>query len=253
MNDTIFVALDAPSTATSGIILTFVSAFAGAFFAFLFLQVASFINNIYKINKTHFEALNKIELMGNEHVDAIGRSIYNINLLIQQFKKAQKIGSVLISPNRPKTIAVDKSLILDLINVDIMNSLFSYQMKVERCNSDITSINSLLEFFVTSLQQKTIDNAVYMANLEICIQKFSDIKIALNYLKDVSISLTAAARIRKRSDKPTIYKVKYLLVRRSNEANFDELLNKEIELCKKEIEEVTERSKGEIDKMTNKT
>ena len=82
-----------------------------------------------------------MELMGNEHVDAIGRSIYNIDLLVVQFKKAKDSSSILISPNRPKTITFYDSIIPVLINVDTINSLFSYKMKTERCNSDITSIN----------------------------------------------------------------------------------------------------------------
>ena len=54
MNDTIFVAINDNNKETFDIILIFASAFAGAFFAFLFLQVANFINNIFKINKVPF-------------------------------------------------------------------------------------------------------------------------------------------------------------------------------------------------------
>lgn len=254
MNDTIFVALsDANNKINFDIFLTFVSAFAGAFFAFLFFRLAGFFTNIFKINNAHFEALNKIELMGNEHVDAIGRGIYNIDLLVAQCKKANKLDRILISHNRPKTISFDNDIIINIINVDLINSIFSYKMKLERLNSDIDNINHLTEFFLISLQQKAIDKAAYQTNLNICVEKYLEMKKAFNYMIEQSITLTAIARARKKEDKPSIYNFNYLLVRRSNEKGFDDLLNKEIDLCKKEIEIVRKKSEQEIEKITEKT
>ena len=58
-----------------GIIL---SAFGGAFFAFLFLKISEFLNNSHNINLINISSLNKIQLMMNEHLDLIAGNIYNI-------------------------------------------------------------------------------------------------------------------------------------------------------------------------------
>jgi len=235
----------------------FLSAFGGAFFAFVFLKISEFLNNSHNINLQNISSLNKIQLMMNEHLDLISGNIYNINEFSSQIKKAQTEKFTLISPNQPSEIQFDDSIIINLNNEYLINELLSYKMKLYRCNSDSLSINKLVEFHMTALQQKAISSDSYMKNLEssdsymknleICAKKYENIKKALESLNKKTKTNLAITRIRLKKDKPSILgKFNLFIKGRNNENNFSSLIENELNILDKEINEVTAKSKEYI-------
>jgi len=228
----------------------FLSAFGGAFFAFLFLKISEFLNNSHNINLINISSLNKIQLMMNEHLDLIAGNIYNINEFSSQIKKAQIEKFTLISPNQPSEIPFDDSIIINLNNRYLINELLSYKMKLARCNSDSLSINKLIEFHMTALQQKAISADSYMKNLEICAKNYVDIKKAFESLNVKTKTILAMTRIRLKKDKPIILgKFNLTIKGRRNEKKFSSLLDNEKNILDKEINEVTAKSKEYISKI----
>ena len=222
----------------------FFSAFAGAFFAFLFLRLAEFINRKIERRERNHQALVKVELIGNDHLDALGRNIYNIDQMVKQLKIAKSKGLVLISSNRPQPLSIDEKITFGLINIDLINDFFSYNLKIKRCNTDLNGILNLYDFYRDALVQKSISPEIYMSNFERCISYFLKIKKYLIELQEHSKKIIATVRIRYKKDK--------LFIRKHHERNFKYLLEKEVEKINSEIESVRKKSQAEIDKVEEK-
>lgn len=222
----------------------FFSAFAGAFFAFLFIQLANFINSMIKKRERNHQALKKIEHLCNDHLDALGRNIYNIDQMVAQLETAKNKGLVLISSNRPQPLSIDEKITFGLINIDLINDFFSYNLKIKRCNSDLNRILNLYDFYRDALVQKSISPEIYMSNIEKCISYFLEIQKFLIAFQEHSKEIIATVRIRDKKDK--------LFIRKHHEKNFKYLLEKEVEKINSEIESVRKKSQSEIDRVKEK-
>jgi len=223
-----------------GIVL---SSFGGAFFVFIFVKISEFLSNSSKINQKHFEALSHLQFILNEQLDNISGNIYNINELTKQFQEANKNGTILISPNRPKEILFEGSILLDLNNSELVNELFSYKVKLKRYNSDIKSINSLIEFYLIAFQNKLLDSSIYMTNLEICIKYFGEINKANKVLLDLAKTNLSRVRTRLKKDRPiNLGKINIFIKGRKTEKNFKQEVKSEKKALEKEIDEVTTKS-----------
>ena len=140
-------------------------------------------------------------------------------------------------------MSFDGDVLLDLNNEFLVNELFSYKFKLKRYNSDIKSINGLIEFYLIAFQNKLFDSNIYMTNLEICIKFFGDINKAHKVLLDLVKTNLSMIRVRIKKDKPcNVSKINFLIKGRKTENNFKQKVELEILVLNKKIDEVTKKS-----------
>ena len=155
-------------------------------------------SKIDSLNK-YFNALKKIDIMCNEHFDAIRRNIYNIDTIMEQVNKHKNFDVPLISANWPKVIYFENDLLFDLYNEQIINGLLSYKMKLIRFNEDVRGLEKLCDFFKTSLVHKKIDSNCYMANFRDWIEVLKkEREFLLSIEKKVKIISALTIILRKR-------------------------------------------------------
>ncbi len=222
----------------------FFSAFAGAFFAFLFLRLADFINRKIERKERNHQALVKIERAVNEHLDALERNTYNIDQMVTQLEIAKSKGVILITSNRPQSLFIDEKITFGLINIDLINDLFSYNQNIKRCNADLNGILNLYDFYRDALLHKSMSPESFMLNVEKCIQHFLIIKKYMIAFQENVKKILATVRIRDQKDK--------LFIRKYHERNFKYFLEKEVEKINSEIEYFQKKSQTEIDRVEEK-
>lgn len=96
------------------------SAFAGAFFAFLFLRLAEFLSKVYQRQVKHYNSLVILETQLNELGGIIHDNIY----LIPFFRNAITSGNIYFSKLRQ--LPIDRSHYENLHDIDLINDLFSF-------------------------------------------------------------------------------------------------------------------------------
>lgn len=231
----------------------FFAAFAGAFFAFLFLRLAEMLKHFYDRKVKHYNALIKLEYKGNGLLDAIGRNQYQIDQIIQSFEAGQKMGAITIPANRPLSFEFDDAVMYDLANIEMINEVLSYSVEVKRFNSDIAGILSVYDLFKTALLQGTLSQEDYLRNYELYVSKFKELRAYLDNFETKTKRLMAMSVVRARKDKPLFTRLITLCMKTRHEKSFEKAVSAQLEQLEKDIEMVTKRSQQQIEEVRKKT
>lgn len=156
------------SNQTFEIIKSLVTAFAGAFFAYIFIRLSDRVKSKKEKNKANIKALGKIQLMGNENYNSLFDTTQSIDQIQNTIKMAREKEQSPFSANQFNKLSIDKYILQDLRNDDFINEYFSYALLVERHNSDITNINH----FHDSMKMARLTGQITPENYNENMQRF---------------------------------------------------------------------------------
>lgn len=228
------------------IIIEGFSAFAGAFFAFLFLRIAEFLTKLYQREVKHYNSLVLLETQLNE----IGGIIHDNLYVLPNFIRVIKSGNIYF--NNLHILPIDKSHYDNLYNLDLMNTLFSYQYQTRKLNDDMTTATLGYTDIKNALIQKNIEKQDYIINAESMATNLKQIEIFLTELQNETVELLAKVRVQMVYDKPLGTKLQSLLIRSSSKKIKKEEIKKEKEKLLKEIEETKTQSQKQIEEVIKK-
>lgn len=223
-----------------------VSAFMGAFFAFLFLRLADFLTKVYKRQVRHYNSLVILETQLNE----IGGIIHDNLYLLPNFIKTITSGNIYF--NNLREIPIDKSHYKDLYDLDLLNELFAYNYDLRKINDDIETATLGYQDIKNALIQRHVTPQNYKVNAEILAKNLQLIEIFLKELKDKTVRLLARVRLQIKGDIPLGTKLQRFFMHTVGPKIKQEDLDKEIKKLKSEIEETKIRSQKEIEEILKK-
>lgn len=221
-------------------------AFAGAFFAFLFLRLAEGLKSLYDRKVRHHHGLIKLEYQGNMLLDAIGLNRYEIDQIVASFDAGQVSGDIIFTTNRPVPFDFDAGVMYDLTNLDIINQVLSYRLQINRFNADIDGVLSMSDLFRTSFLEGNLGKENYVRNYAISVSKFKDIRAFLDAFEKTTKRLVATAVVRAQRDKPFLNKLVPFAVRTRHERSFETAVRTQLEQQEKELQATRDRSRHEI-------
>ncbi|MFH1197017.1 MAG: hypothetical protein V1720_15070 [bacterium] len=224
-----------------------VSAFAGAFFAFLFLRFADRAKEKRTKRKENAKALCRIELICNENYNFLNDSVYSIDQILKVFKEARERKQSPYSENRLDMLTNDKKILLDLLNNNFVNDYFSYTIMIEKHNNDVESINHFHEAMKMARLTGQITPENYMDNMA----RFEDnIKIFKNLVFD-SMNMTEEIIAKCRvllKDEASLFRKIFPKNREGYDNNFYKKYESELSLLKEEMTQINKASKERIEK-----
>lgn len=143
-------------------------AFFGAFIAFIFLGIEKIFTHHYQRHKRHRDALVKHERIINEYFTFNQDNIFTIQELIRSIKN-DGIGIANFFQ-----LPVDKSILIDLANLDYLNDAFSLNVEIYKLNFSFDNIHSeyvqlkgyLLETKIDANNFFTIMRQVFLPQLQ---------------------------------------------------------------------------------------
>ncbi len=229
----------------------FISAFLGAFSAFLFFRMGEFINRVVQRKYTHLSALVKLDRALNENYDILNGNGYHYEMLRKQNKEAKAQNVPLFSGNRISPIFIDDQLLSDLVNIDYYNELFSYKTKIRRFNQDLESTFALLDMLKNSRINNIINDETYRVGQDNIFNKLSDISNFNNHLQNLTRELIAKARVLQNEDRTFSQRFYNLIIKRRYSDKFNGLFLTELKKVDNDISRVTKKSKEELDKIFN--
>ena len=226
-------------------------AFMGAFFAFLFIKLSEVLRDLSKRKLENYDALVKIDIMTNEIYEQLNVLIFDLEQIGSHYKEAKEKNFDMFSYNKPKMITFDKSVLLDLLNIDFSNELFSFFTHIEKHNSDINSLNEFKDSFQKARLEEKITSDNFMKNMEKFTSQINEFKKFCVDLQNDTLDISASCRVLMNSEMSWSMKIKNILLQKRFKKKHSKNKVKELELIKKEIETIKKESQEKIDKTLN--
>lgn len=222
------------------------SAFAGAFFAFLFLRLAEFLTKLYQREVKHYNSLVLLETQLNETGGIVHDNLY----ILPNFIRVITSGNIYFNNLHP--ITIDKSHYDSLYDLDLLNELFTYYYQARKLNDDMATASSGYQDIKNALIQKNISPQDYIVNAKLMATNLKQIEIFLNEFQNSTVDLLAKIRVQMKFDIPLGTRLQSFLIRPSGKKIKKAEIKKEKEKLMKEIEETKTKSQKEIDEILKK-
>nr|WP_320048317.1 hypothetical protein [uncultured Desulfuromonas sp.] len=231
----------------------FQGAFVGAFFAFLFLRFADGLSRIYERHAKNNKALILLEHHLNDCGGIIHDNIYILDRFLVLIEELEKDSSLpLVYSNILHPIPINKEIPVDLINIDSINELASYNLRTRKMNDSMQNLNNSYQQIKTSFVERHINPQTYVANVVGLKEDTLILRDFLSQLQKETVNVLATSRILCR-DRTFFSRIVLLTFKQRYSKAYKENITTEINILKKEIDQVAKESKDRIDKIIGKT
>lgn len=222
------------------------SAFAGAFFAFLFLRLAEFLSKLYQRQVKHYNSLVLLETQLNENSGIIHDNLY----ILPNFIRVISSGNIYF--NNLRSISIYREHYENLYDLDLLNELFTYYYQVRKINDDMSTAYLGYQDIKNALIERNINLADYKINVELMAVNLKQIEVFLTDLEERTIELLARIRVQMKYDMPLGTKLQLFLIRTHGADIKKGEIEKESKKLRKEIEETKTKSQEEIEEILKK-
>ncbi len=168
-----------------------VSAFFGAFFAFMFMIILSKIKDGKDKKEKRINTLFRLQIILNEHLDINYRNLSAINGLIKIYENAMNKNKIRITNDSLENLNIYPDILYSLNYQILVNSIFSYKMDIDRLNTDINKCYNLYVLFRDSYINHKIKLSDYSINFGDYIEQLNIIKpfcIEIEYKLDIILA-----------------------------------------------------------------
>lgn len=217
-------------------------AFTGAFFAFLFFLLAEILSKASERIRKHYNAIVKIEHCSNDYLNYISDNRF----LFKNFIIALKKGSIYI--NRFLLLPIEKDITLELLDLPLINRIFSFNTSVRKMNNSIETINNWYDEIKGAYLKGRINKSIYKKNTENLITELQDLDGFLISLEEKTKNIVALVRILL-EDKPFAIRIVHLFSRDKSLKISDERIISEKKKLNLEIEKRAKESRKEIEEV----
>jgi hypothetical protein len=224
-------------------------AFAGAFFAFLFVRLADALSRVFERQNKNYNALVRIQHYLNDFLSITGDNIFGADGFLRTFTDE------VLQNQQPKIFftrfhqyPIDRELPLSFTNIDFINDIRSLHVDIEKLNSSLKTIDHSYEQVQSAFISRLVDLQTYLENVKATRERYTEAKNFLLQAKKDIIRALAAARILARSA-PLLAKVIIWTSRSSYTNNFRSVLSPEIAKVEAEIRAAASESRARIEKV----
>ena len=220
-----------------------VSAFAGAFFAFLLSILAYYYFQYREKRQKHKEALFQVDIVCNNLLIYIQGNLSEFKDLKIRYQRSINEKITIIPGNKPFKLLYDENLIIHLRNYELLNDYYSLGVKITTFNNDIEKLNESFEMFKSGLVNDTVTIETFMDTYQNLVSKIEKFENFLNALENIVLNLNAKVRILRLSK---LSKIKQKVF--STKISKKKIENELVEM-KKERETVKEKSRVFVSKV----
>ena len=224
---------------------TFLIAFLGAAFAFLFFLAGEVFVRAYERSRAHYNAVVKIEALMNELLDEVSVLTSEVSTY------RNKIDEGKILTELPRPIRFDGATIRsELYDLDLVNRLMSLTAGMRRLNNDIENIREAYSRLADRYVDKILSEEAYKKNARHIVEPSEKLANVLRTgFTDEIKDLLAVSRVHLAKPRPIGNRivgevVRVLFVERV--VVTEEERKHEREILEKEIATVREQSKARI-------
>lgn len=226
----------------------FTAAFMGAFFAFLFLRLGEALTLIYKRQGTNRNALVKMQHHFNDCLNLINDNMFIIDTFFSIFKNYSDQEEPRIFSNRLKSIPIEKDLVIDLMNIDIINEIYTLHVDFRKLNDSMEMANNMITGPSEAFIGKIINHTTYVANINHLIPLMQDLKKFLNAASKDIIKAFASSNLLLKNE-PLLSTIIRLTGSKHYSKSHKKVLPNEIKRVERQIENIGNESDIRIQKI----
>jgi len=223
----------------------FIGAFMGAFFAFLFIRLSEAFTRFYDRKKQNHNALVKFEYEGNTYFYKISDNLFVLEDFSNIAKKIIDKNEPAICFNILHEFILDKDVLLDFVNLDLINKAFSFNAGIEKMNHSIASYNRFYSDIKTAFIGKNINFATYQLNVSILKDKTEELKKFLIGLESECKELVAITRLLM-ENKTFFTKITYFFLAKKLSERIKKRIPEEVKKMEQEMEATRKESEEKI-------
>ena len=241
----LFVEADDKFTGTAS------AAFLGAFLAFIFVRLGDFFKSYSDRTTKSHSALIKLEHTLNGLLTTLDDNIYVIETFEKIFKdytENNKPTHVFVWANRLHRVAKLDELILELLNIDLINELFSLNVHLIKLNESMDTINGAYAESKDAMISGRIDRDNYLTNVGKIHTGLLDIKRFLSDSIEETTQALAAVRVLAKK-RPLMGYVLRRIAGHKYGKTFSAKRSEEILKIRNELETVKSESQERINKV----
>ena len=229
----------------------FIGAFMGALFAFLFIRLSDALGRLYERQKQNYNALVRFEQEGNTYFNLISANVFVIEDFLGVTKKIIDKNEPAIYFNVLHEFALNKEILLDFSNLDLINKAFSFEAGIEQMNHSIASFNRFYSDIKTAFIGKNINFDTYQLNVATLKDKAEELSEFLVGLESECKELVAITRLLIK-EKPFFAKITHFFLAKRILESIKKGIPNEIKKLEQEMEMAQKESKEKIASILNK-
>ena len=174
----------------------FFGAFAGAFFAFLFLRIAEGLTKLFDRQWENCRAISRLEHYLAACWGVLCEDVDFVSAYVKLFKDIPlNTYPAPIYPHRLQIIPIDRQLPLALTNLDLVNELVPYNEDLRLTNNHMAALNGALDMAVQSYMAHYTDPKSYLELVGKHAEAVAELAPFLELRRERTRELIAAARV----------------------------------------------------------
>lgn len=191
-----------------------------------------------KKKKINYNTLVQLDHIGNENLSILYDNIFVVNDMIITIDNSIKDKEAKINFNTFEDVIINREALVGLSDIEFLNQCFVFNVHSRKINN---SLLSLKKFYsqINSFFKNKGDIVTYLENLKIFKQHLETISLYLNNMIEEQKVLLATLRVLKKNSN----------VKKEKRSN---LIDSEIEILNKELEQSLRESKKRIENLQKK-
>ena len=222
-------------------------AFAGAFFAFLFVRFGDALKTVYERKEKHHTSLVRLQHYFNDCLNTTGDNLFISDDFLKIMTEARLAGGERpIFMNQFQQYGLDRELPIGLTNLAFTNEVYTINVELRKLNDSMAAVDRAYSQVREAFIAGKVDTATYFENVRLSRARFNEIKHFLHETQSDLTKAFATSNILLR-DAPFLVRVIRKFVNSRYPRNFERLLQNEVTRVKAEIEQGAKASRVRID------
>jgi hypothetical protein len=223
-----------------------VGAFAGAFFAYIFVRFGDGLKKIYDRKEKHHTSLVRLQHYFNDCLNTTSDNIFIADECIKVFDENRLQGNEHpIFMNVFHQYPIDRELVIGLTNVKFVNEVYSLNVGLHKMNDSMATVDRAYAQVREAFVAKHISDADYLLNARRTRQRSIELKAFLLQLKQDLIRLFATSNLLLQ-DPPFFVRVIRLVTETGYPRDFEITLSREVVKVTGEMEGIGQESAKRI-------
>jgi hypothetical protein len=219
-----------------------VGAFAGAFFAYLFVRFGDGLKKIYDRREKNHTSLVRLQHYFNDCLNTASDNIFIADECISVFDEKRLQGNEHpIFMNVFHTFPVDRELVIGLTNLKFVNEVYSLNVGLKKMNDSMATVDRAYGQVRDAFVAKHISSADYILNARRTRQRSIRLRAYLVQMKKDLIRLFATTNLLLK-DPPFLVRVVRLTAETRYPKDFDTVVGQEIVRIAAEMEGIARES-----------
>lgn len=213
-----------------------VGAFAGAFFAFLFLRLGDGLKRIYERKEKHHTALVRLQHYFNDCLNTTDDNLFIADDCVRVFDEGRlQSGDRPIFMSQFQQYAIDRELLIGLTNLEFLNEVYTLNVELRKLNDSLATVDRAYAQVREAFLSKKLELPDYLVNARLTRKRSLEMKEFLLQTKRDLIRLFATSNLLLK-DAPFLVRVIRALAKSSYSKDFKEQLTDEIRRVSQEMD-----------------